>query len=186
MSTPNEPQDNNVNQPVEGDATASPADANPTEPIAAAPTEPIAPVAPAVPAATVAATPAASTPAVTEVKKKWLWVGAGVGAFACLGLAFGLGYITGDQTGGHGERGNHHRMDRGENGKMHRGNMQRGDNQNGEEGQNFGRGQWRMGPPELRIVPQNPGQQQTPGQQTPGQQTPGQQAPTTTTPGASS
>ncbi|MGB6038733.1 MAG: hypothetical protein WBG39_02625, partial [Gordonia sp. (in: high G+C Gram-positive bacteria)] len=65
---------------------------------------------------------------------------------------------------------NHHRMDE-------RGHMNRG----GQEmpGQEFGRGRWRMAPPEQGQ--QNPNQQ-NPQQQTPGQQTPGQQTPTSTVP----
>lgn len=158
-----------------------------------APTEPIAPVAgtpPADPAAApgqpgaahhrppLVAAPASTGPQTVEVRRKWLVGGAVVGAIACLGLAFGAGYVTGDHTGGH-HRQNEARYERG---ATMRGFM-------GQERNGLGGQRWRMMPPgSANGDGQTPGQQnQTPDQnQTPGQQTPGQSGSATTTPGTSS
>ncbi|EGD55000.1 hypothetical protein [Gordonia neofelifaecis] len=167
MTDPNEPQQHD---PAAADPQAPPP---PAEPIA--PTEPIVPQADAQAAvpAPGAPVPAAAASQSIEVKRKWLLVGSGVGAFACLGLAFGLGYITGDQTGGH-DQDHGSRYERGEDMRGFTG----GDGMQNQ----FGRDQrWRMMPPGSQN-----GDEQAPGQ--PGQsgqqnQTPGT---TTATPGTAS
>ncbi|ALG83567.1 hypothetical protein [Gordonia phthalatica] len=168
MTDPNQPAPNTgpdgANEPADAVAPAAgdPAAAAPDAPTA--PTEPIAaPVAPGAVVPPPVPVPQAPAAPGLQVKRSWLVAGAGVGAVGLLGLGFGLGYITGDQTGGHGERMSQH-----ERGEM------RGFTGEMPGGRFGGEHRW-------LVVPPNGQDGQAPNQQQP--QTP---TPAPSTPGTSS
>ncbi|MBM7368048.1 hypothetical protein [Gordonia hydrophobica] len=179
-TTPAGGSDTPADRPEAGDATAAtePIATEPiaTGPIAAGPTATGPAAAEPGPAAQPAPVPAAAEPVDNRirVKRSWIVAGAGVSAAALLGAGFGLGYITADQTGNHGDHSQ----------RYERSEVMRGFS--GEvPGNEFGPGRrWRVTPPNgdgQDSDGQNPeGQTPTaPGQQNQNPQTTAPQTPGT-------
>ncbi|GAA4641163.1 hypothetical protein [Gordonia humi] len=122
---------------------ADPAGEAPTAPLESTQPDP-GQAAPAPQPTPVAAAPRPG-PTVVPVQKRWLVAGSAVGALAVVGLAFGAGFLVGDNTGddGHGDRG---RM-------------------SAEYGQMPGFGSGSGGGRRLFVIPDLPGQEQGQGQQ---------------------